>query len=185
MSGAISEISGPARFSVDLIPPPPSHPVPLKEHGIFNIAQLHHDLTNEGNLSGYNNELKVGKLISLVSFVQEVRQVEPNDDWDRELVDLVVTMVDGYPIPEAYVQVKSSRSSVYDFFNSVGKRLNFDFPERNRSNGDDEYLRRRLWMRTNRFMVINAGEKKSGPVTDEYILNKFMREVEGIISDRI
>ncbi len=169
-------------FSVDAIPPPPLHPVPLKGIGVFHEALNHHSYTSEGNIVGHTNELKVGRLISTVDFVQEVRQVEPEDAMDKGLVDLVVTMVEGYPIPEVFIQVKSGRGSVYDFFNSVGKRVDLDFPERDKSDGNNEYQRRRSWMKANRLIVINAGVKKSGPVTDDYILSKFMREVEGIIA---
>ncbi len=169
-------------FSVDVMPPPPLHPVPVKPTGVFHEAVNHHSLLDEGNAVGYSNELKVGRLLSTVDFVKEVRQVEPGDDQDREMVDLVVSMVDGYPIPEVFVQVKSGIGGVYHFFNRVGRKLDMDFPERDKSNGDTEYERRRMWMRANRLIVINGGIRKSGPVTDDYILSKFMREVEGIIA---
>ncbi len=184
MSVAISETDMPIGFPLEIIPHP-SHPVPLKEIGVFHMAQGHHDFTSEGSLTGYKNELKVGELISRIDFVREVRQVEPEGSEDKDLIDLVIIMVEGYPIPEVFIQVKSSRRSVHNFFNSVGKRLD-DFDRksgenRDKSNDDVEHQRRIAWMKANRLMVINGEVKKGRPVSDDYIIGKFMREVEAII----
>jgi hypothetical protein len=165
--------------------PDPVHGVPVKESGVFVEAPKPDNL-HESNDPGYQNELKAGRLISQIDFVREVKQVSANDSLDKKMIDLVVTMVDGYPIDQVFVQVKSSNIAVQYFFDSIGIQLDIEDMQngigRDKSNGDVEYRARRDWMKRNRFIVINAGSKKTGPVTGEYVQGKFLRDLEEIVA---
>ena len=107
--------SGPP-FSIDGINFQPIHPVPLKEEGVFIPAQTHQNLEEEAHLNGYRSEQRVGNIVAHIDSVKEVKQVEPHGTEDRQRIDLVVTMVDGFPIDQVFIQVKSGYGSVAAFF---------------------------------------------------------------------
>lgn len=163
----------------------PRHPAPMKDSGLLTPS-VARPIGNPENERGFDNELRVGRLLARVDFVDQVRQVDPHSQEDIDLKDLVVTMVSGYPIGQVFVQVKSSFWGVENFFNEVGKRLDREDQRtrrsRDKTNGDLEYQARRDWMARQRFMCINAGERRGVSVTDFYILDKFMREMELIIA---
>ncbi len=166
--------------------PNPQHAPPLKDYGLFLPANGHHNPLDEGNVIGNNNEVKAGILISNIDYVESVAQMEPGGPEDDEMIDLAVKMVEGHPIPFVNVQIKSSRRSIYDFFNRIGEMLDMEDQKagvkRDKSDGDLEYQRRREWMKRHRLIVINAGFKGIHQMTEEYIVEKFHRELEEIIA---
>ena len=176
--------SGPP-ISIDGINFQPRHPVPLKEEGVFIPAQTHQNLEEEAHLNGYRSEQRVGNIVAHIDSVKEVKQVEPHGTEDRQRIDLVVTMLDGFPIDQVFIQVKSGYGSVAAFFDDIGKELDEEDRKkgmsRDKSDESEEYRRRKDWMRRNRLICINGGMKKRGSATDLYIRSKFMRDLEQII----
>lgn len=166
--------------------PPPQHPVLLKDYGLFVPAVKHHNPLNEANVVGNDNEVKAGTLISRVDFVEEVIQMEPWSTEDKQMIDLIVRMREGFPIPFVNVQVKSSKGTVYQTFDRVGELLDIEDRARgvarDKSNGNLEHERREDWLKRHRLIVINAGYKGRDKMTDQYIVEKFDRELERIIA---
>lgn len=166
----------------------PRHPPPLKPEGLFIPAINHQDFGNEGGVIGYDNEQKVGRLVSRIDFVDGVRQVEPHGRADNRQIDLAVTMTEGFPIRAVFIQVKSGYTEVATFFDLIGRQL--DEKDRlvktpkTKLTQSEEYKRRKEFMMRRGLICINAGRKKRGMVTDFYIRDKFMRDLEEMIAYR-
>lgn len=166
----------------------PRHLAPLKPEGIFIPAVSHQDFGNEGGVISYRNEQRVGNLVSEIDFVTGVRQVEPSGFADRRQIDLVVNLADGLPIRRVYIQVKSGYTEVATFFDLIGRQLDEkderDKKPKRKLTESEEYRRRKEFMMSRGIICINAGRKKRGMVTDFYIRDKFMRDLEEMIAFR-
>lgn len=155
----------------------------MRETAIFIAPGVTPTFNDENNSRGYETEQRVGKILAAIPYVKEVIQVERDSDEDKDMVDLVVKLVDGFVTPQVFVQVKSSSVGVNAFFDRVGKRMREEGSITTPLSGDEEHRRRMKWIRARKLIVINAGLRNGERVTDEYIADKFFRELVGITED--
>jgi hypothetical protein len=160
-------------------------PSPYRENPDFRASQKVPQFNDEGNRNGYETEQRVGMVLSRLPYVESVRQVEPAGPEDQELVDLVVTMTEGFVIPRTFVQVKSSTVGVRAFYKEVGRRMRRDGTGLDGLVNEDEIShKKKEWMMDRGLIIINGGVNDNEQVTDEYIQDKFFREVQAIVAHR-
>lgn len=153
----------------------------LKETAIFVSTDLPGFVNDENNVRGFETEQRVGRVLASLSYVKEVTQAEIGSVEDKNMIDLMVSMVDGFIIPDVYVQVKSSSLGVHAFFKGVGKRMRMEGPLPSVDSDVAEHERRMRWLRDRRLVVINGEMRETEEQTEEYIAGKFFRELIQII----
>jgi len=136
-------------------------------------------LADERHINGLQVEQRVGRLISSLPYVAQVRQAEPGGIEDSQLTDLIVDMIPGFAIPRVFVQVKSSTRGNRTFYHEIARRMKKKgFIGRM---GEETHEQKLLWVQQRRLILINGGTKSGERVLDEYIVQKFISQVAGIV----
>lgn len=184
-----------ARLDIPDIPfleldfPSPEIPVPpgalMSDTAVFVTPDTPYTTPSVENTESYVTEQRVGRVIASIPYVASVRQAERLGESDQDMIDLEVTMVEGFIVPTFYVQVKSSKWGIASFFDEVGKRMREEAKENGTPlellTGDAEYKRKKEWLAKRRLIVINGGIRNGKPATKEYIADKFDREMKEVI----
>lgn len=151
----------------------------LVDGAIFEGARAP-DFNDEGNRNGFETEQRVGNLLIALPYVTRVRQAELYGAEDADLTDLVVDMIDGFAVSSVKVQVKSSSAGNEEFYQKVARRMKKEGKLKGKM-GEESHEEKKRWMNARRLVLINGGFKDGERVIDEYVVQKFISQVAGIV----